>query len=78
MRYELTPDNGRKSFYRKAFVEATDSEEILLSYNIPIIKRDKKTGKLTRLWNSYSTTTGNHIKSFCGLNKKEFLATNME
>ena len=78
MKYDLVPTNNRKSFYGKAFIEATDTEEILLSYNTPIIKRDKKTGKLTRLYNGYTTTTGNHIKSFCGLSKKEFLAINKE
>jgi hypothetical protein len=78
MKYELIPTNNRKSFYGKAFVEATDTEEILLSYNTPIIKRDKKTGSLTRLYDGWTSTTGNHIISFCGLNKKEFLAINME
>lgn len=77
-KYELIPTNGRKSFNGKAFVEATDTEEVLYSYETPIIKRDKKTGKLTRLYDGWTTTTGNHIKSFCGLSKKEFLAINKE
>ena len=38
--YELTPKNGRKSFYGKAFVEVDDyGVETLFSYSTPIIKR---------------------------------------
>lgn len=47
------------------------------SYEIPIIKRTKE-GKLIRLWNDYSNTTGKHIKAFCGLNKKEFIGLDMK
>lgn len=39
-KYELTPKNGRKSFYGKAFVEVDDyGVETLFSYLTPIIKR---------------------------------------
>lgn len=71
--YELMPNNGRKSFYGKAIVQ-TDNKgnEILLSYGTPIVKRFG--GKLVRLYNGWTATTGSHIKSFCGLDKKEFLA----
>jgi len=31
-------------------------------------------GELKRLWFSdWTATTGRHIKSFCGLNKKQFM-----
>ena len=70
--YELTPNNGRKSFYGKAIVQISDNgEEVLLSYNTPIVKRVD--GKLIRLWSGWTATTGSHIKSFCGLDKKEFM-----
>lgn len=42
-KYELTPKNGRKSFYGKAFVEVDDNGvETLFSYLTPIIKRFPK------------------------------------
>lgn len=73
-RYELTPNNGRKSFYGKAVVEiAADGSETLYSYNTPIIKKTSS-GDLVKLWDGWTTTTGRHIKAFCGLSKAEFLA----
>ena len=70
--YELIPDNGRKSFYGKAKVVVDDNgNETLYSYDTPIIKRDVN-GKLTKLWNGWSNTTGTHIKAFCGLDKKSY------
>lgn len=74
--YELIPDNGRKSFYGKAKVVIDNNgNETLYSYNTPIIKRDAN-GKLTKLWDGWSNTTGIHIKTFCGLDKKAYI--NME
>ena len=72
--YDLTPNNGRKSFYGKAKVEVGDNgEETLYSYNIPIVRRNTD-GTLTRLyWQEPSMTTSTHIKSFCGLDKKDFM-----
>lgn len=72
-KYELMTTNSRKSFYGKAFIEATDTKETLYSYNTPIIERNKATGLLTRLYDGWTTTTGTHIQAFCGLNKKQFL-----
>ena len=70
--YELIPDNGRKSFNGKAKVIIDDNgNETLYSYDTPIIKRDIN-GKLTKLWNGWSNTTGTHIKAFCGLDKKSY------
>lgn len=81
MKYELTPKDGRKSFYRKAFVEVVNGEEKLISYETPIaIKKD---GKIIRIFDGYTSdgeyvgftaTTLRHIKAFCGMNKKEFTA----
>ena len=74
MRYELTPKNGRKSFWGKATVEIENGWETLFSYNTPIIKRNTETGELKRIYDcDPSCTTCSHIKSFCGLDKKHFL-----
>ena len=70
--YELIPTNGRKSFYGKAKVVIDNKgNETLYSYDTPIIK--KENGKLTRLYDGWTATTGSHIKAFCGLNKNEFM-----
>ena len=77
-RYELTPTNGRKSFGGKAIVEIDNNgNETLYSYNTPIIKR-LTDGTLVKLWGGWSATTGNHISSFCGLNKAGFMALEHE
>lgn len=73
-KYELIPTNGRKSFYGKAIVCVDDSgAETLYSYGTPVVKREPS-GAILRLWGGWSATTGNHIKSFCGMNKAEFTA----
>lgn len=70
---ELKPTNGRKSFYGKAIIGIDDEgNETLFSYFVPIITR-KTDGTLVRLYNDWTSTTGVHIKSFCGLTKKEFM-----
>jgi len=72
--YELIPTNGRKSFCGKAKVVIDDNGgETLFSYDTPIMRRDPD-GTLTRLWHGWTTATGAHIKSFCGLGKSEFMA----
>lgn len=73
--YELTPTNNQASFYGKARVVIDDEgTETLISYDTPIIERTAD-GKLNRLWfGDWTATTGRHIKSFCGLNKKQFMA----
>lgn len=73
--YELTPTNNQASFYGKAKVVVDDEgTETLISYDTPIIERTAD-GKLNRLWfGDWTATTGRHIKSFCGLNKKQFMA----
>ena len=74
-RYYLAPNNGRKSFYGKAEVLEDGGIETLFSYGTPVIQR--KNGRLTRLWDHWTLTTGTHIKAFCGLTKKEYLALPM-
>lgn len=77
--YELAPLPGQqKSFYGKAWVYiAPDGEQRLYSYDtlIMIIKPD---GKMVRVWDGWSATTGRHIKAFCGLNKAEFTKLELE
>lgn len=72
--YELRPTDGRKSFYGKAIVISDeDCTETLYSYNTPIIKRTAS-GKLIKLWDGWTSTTGRHIKAFCGLNKAQYMS----
>lgn len=74
--YELKPSDTetRKSFYHKAVViEDADGNQTLFSYLTPIITR-MKDGEIIRHWDGWSTTTGRHIASFCGLHKRQFLA----
>lgn len=72
--YELTPTDGRKSFYGKAVVIVEDNgTETLYSYNTPIIKR-LVSGELVKLWDGWTATTDRHIQAFCGLNKAAFMS----
>jgi len=72
--YELTPKNGRKSFYGKAQVIIDDyGTETLTSYGTPILQKYSD-GRMCRLYDGWTDTTGKHILSFCGLNKSKFLA----
>ena len=81
--YELRPANGQKSFYGKAIIELNDDgSETLYSYDTKILTRDPA-GKITRHFNGiaadgsnvgFTNTTLKHIKSFCGLNKADFIA----
>lgn len=72
-KYELTPADGRKSFYEKAVVIVEDNgTETLYSYNTPIIKR-LVSGELVKLWDGWTATTGRHIQAFCGLNKAAYM-----
>lgn len=74
--YDLTPTNGRKSFYGKARVKIlSNGSKILQSYNTDIILKNED-GTLYLLCSIYdlSMTTCTHIKSFCGLCKKQVIA----
>lgn len=71
--YDLTPNDGRKSFYGKAKVYVNDDgSETLYSYNTPIITRTAA-GEYVKLWHGWSMTTGRHIAAFCGMNKKQYI-----
>ena len=72
--YELSPTNGQKSFYGKAICVYDEHSDVLslVSYNTLILKIDNNQNKIKRCWDSWSTPTGKHIKSFCNLSKKEF------
>lgn len=73
-KYELIPNDGRKSFYGKAVVIiGDDGSETLYSYGTPIIKKTAA-GELVKLWDGWSATTGRHINAFCGLNKAAYIA----
>lgn len=70
--YELMPTNGRKSFYGKALIKQfADGSEVLQSYTTDVMKKTAE-GVFVRLWRGWSATTGTHIKSYCGMSKKEF------
>lgn len=75
--YELMPTNGRKSFYGKAIIKQfADGSEVLLSYTTDVMRKTAD-GVFIRLWDGWSATTGTHIKSYCGMSKKEFMALPM-
>ena len=67
-----TGEQNQKSFYGKAYFEQYENgEQVLFSYDTPILKRTAS-GEIFRIWNKWSLTTGKHIKAFCGLDKKQF------
>ena len=61
----LTPVDGRKSFYGKAYAVTMGNTTTLFSYDTKIAAYDHKTGTLekTSFWN-YSRTTARHQKAF--------------
>lgn len=68
--YELLPNDGRKSFYKKANVRVyDDGTEVLRSYATDVMSRDAA-GGLHRHWDAWSATTGRHVASFAGIGKK--------
>lgn len=57
---------------RKAMViHDDDGSAILISYETPVLKVDID-GTPHRLWDSWSATTGRHIKQFCGITKRDW------
>lgn len=73
-KFELMPNDGRKSFYGKAIVEIdNEGSETLYSYGTPILTK-RANGEMVKHWNGWSATTGRHIKAFCGLNKAQYTA----
>lgn len=72
--YDLVPTNGRKSFYGKAKVkQLVDGSEVLQSYDTDILWRRDGYIYLLCEESKLTMTTCTHIKSFCGLNKKQVL-----
>ena len=69
---ELTPCDSHKSFYGKAEVIVLKNGTRLLRSFSTIVAGITKTGKCFRSWCGWSATTGRHIKSFMGMNKKEW------
>lgn len=70
--YELIPNDSHKSFYGKAIVKTDEQgREVLYSYGRPVLRKEGK-GKYTRLWDGWSQTTGRHVMSWSGINKKQW------
>ena len=71
-RYYLEPKGSQKSFGGKAIVEEYENgDKVLLSYLTPVLKKTKD-GKLIRLWDGYSATTGRHVEAFAGITGRYF------
>lgn len=69
--YEVCPVGNQKSFYGKAKVLIlANGMSVLKSYNTLILAQDGN--RFMRLWEGWSATTGKHIRSFCGMRKKDF------
>lgn len=63
--FELTPTNGRKSFYGKAKVIIKGNKAQLLSYSTIICEYDTQNKSLEMLYTEkLSNTTATHLKSF--------------
>ena len=78
MMYELIPrpEQGQESFYGRAkVIILPDDTEQLYSYDKLICENHN--GQIIRRWpdnKKLSMTTAKHIKAFCGMTRKEFLA----
>ena len=66
MIYTLPNSNNKARVFKDS-----KGDEFLISYDTEVLV--KHNGKLYRLWNGWSATTGRHIKEYCGLNKKQYL-----
>ena len=67
---ELVPNNSRKSFYGKAYIEKDEDKEVLVSYSTKIMERTN--GEYFRYGGHYSATTLRHIAAFSGRNKAAY------
>ena len=77
-RYYLEPKGSQKSFGGKAIVEEYENgDRILLSYLTPVLKQTKD-GKLIRLWDGYSATTGRHVEAFAGITGRYFKSMSVQ
>jgi hypothetical protein len=62
--FELSPVDGRKSFYGKAKVtERDDGAAVLKSYDTDVCSVDAD-GTFHRFWSGESATTMRHVKAF--------------
>lgn len=61
--FELTPNNGRKSFYGKAKVIVDNESAKLQSYEMIVAEYNTVTKEYTQ-HGKYSRTTNTHIKAF--------------
>lgn len=64
----LTPVDGRKSFYGKAYVLPENGGISLYSYDTKVCSCIN--GRIVKHWNNYSATTMRHINAFvqhCGI-----------
>ena len=66
MIYTLPNSNNKARVFKDS-----NGDEFLISYDTIVLA--KNGGKLYRKWDSWSATTGRHIKEYCGLNKKQYL-----
>ena len=79
---ELSPIDGRKSFYGKARVINPGYGYIsLVSYDTTVCSLDLESRRFVRHWDGYSVTTLRHVNAFrvyyglSALSKSEWLAT---
>ena len=75
--YEISPVDGRKSFYGKCAVFEIKGKKYLRSYETVVMFRDEN-GNFHRVYDGFTATTGRHIKAFSGMNKKAFLNLPLE
>lgn len=66
---ELSPADGRKSFYGKAYVQIARTPEGVVytcySYDTRVAAYNADAGTFRRLWGYYSATTMRHVNAFC-------------
>lgn len=64
--------------YNKAITIETNHKIFLQSYDTIILSKDKRTGRINKMWNGYTKTTLKHINEFLGtyMNKAEWMAFN--
>ena len=66
MMLDLSPTNGRKSFYGNAKVVIVGNDKFLYSYDTPVAALLMRDGQqfVHRLWDGRSATTTSHIKAW--------------
>lgn len=60
----VLPNSGNR-----AITIETDDDIYLQSYDTLILRKEKQTGKVHKLWNDYTATTMKHINTFLELSK---------